>query len=87
MGIFKKISNIFVKKIFDSLPVLDSISGVLSVGCKTQGVLRVLTLTFQKPGNRENTMDFEDFIIMLATFSQGVREVLNEILKVFNTFR
>ena len=43
------------------------------------------TLAFQKPENRENTKGFEDFIILLATFSQGVCEVLHEILKVFNT--
>ena len=31
--------------------------------------------------------DFEDFIIVSATFSQCVGEVLDEILKVINTFR
>ena len=31
--------------------------------------------------------DFEDFIIVSATFSQGVGEVLDEILKVFYTFQ
>ena len=43
------------------------------------------TLTFQKMRNRENMKGFEDFIIVLATFSQGVLEVLHEILKVFDT--
>ena len=34
---------------------------------------------------RENVKDFEDFITVSATFSQGVGEVLD--VKVFNTFQ
>ena len=37
--------------------------------------------------NRENVKDFEDFIIVSATFSEDFGEVLDEILKVFNTFQ
>ena len=38
--------------------------------------------------NRKNAKDFEDFIIVPVTFSQGVvGEVLDEILKVLNTVR
>ena len=43
----------------------------------------MLTLTFQKPVNRENAKDCKDIILVSATFYQGVRKVLHEILKVF----
>ena len=62
--------------------MLDSISGVLSLlGVES----RVLTLAFKKPGNWENAKDFEDLIVVLATFSQGVLEVLHEMPKVLDT--